>query len=114
MNLMRKVELLRGQSSCDVMATMSTILCHSFEGDSLICNHGNKKCWKDSSNPYYLTLVCHMIHCHTSFCDVEHIIGLVNLANQIAAFATVTCSKKLKCIMQSKTGAGNNCYLISL
>ena len=106
MNLMNKVELLRGQSSGDVIATMSTILCHSFKGNSLHCNHGNKKCWKDSSDPYYLALMCHLIYCHTSFCDPEHIIGLVNQANQIATFATVTCSKQLQRIMQSKNGAG--------
>ena len=107
MNLMVKVELLRGQSPCDdVIATTSTILCHSFEGDALVCNHGNKKCWKDSSNVYYLALMCHMIFSHTSLCDAEHIIGLVNRANEIAEFATVTCSKQLQSMIRSKTGAG--------
>ena len=106
MNMMNKVELLRGQSSCDVMATMSTILQHSFVGDSLVCNHGNKKCWKDSNNPYYLDLMCHMIYCHTSFCDPEDIIGLVNISNQIAVFAAETCSKQLQSIIQSSKGAG--------
>ena len=107
MNLLIKVEMLRGQSSCDVMATMSTILCHSFKGDSLVCNHSNKKSWKDSNNPHYLALLCHLIHCHVSLCDAENVIGLINLANQIAVFATSTCSKYLQGVMNSKAGAGN-------
>ena len=106
MILMSKIKLLSDQSSYDIMVTMSTILCHSFERDSLVCNHGDKKCWKDSSNPYYLALMCHMICSHTSFCDPEHIIGLVNLANQISEFATLTCSKQLQIIIQSRKVAG--------
>lgn len=105
MNLMSRLEIIRGQSPSDVMATMSTILCHSFEGNHLVCNHSNKQCWKDNSNPYYLTLMCHMIFCHTFTCDAD-IIPLVNLANQIAAFATVTCSKELKNLTGSKTQPG--------
>lgn len=107
MKLMSKVELLRGKLPSDSMAT---ILYHSFEGNSLICNHSNKQCWKDSSNPYYLTLMCHMIFCHTSICDAEDIIPLVNLANQIATFATDVCSKELQSITRSKSETGNNCY----
>ena len=106
MIMLRKVEMLREQSSYDVMATMKTILSHSFKGDSLVCNHSNKKSWRDSNNPHHLALMCHMIHCHTSLCDAEDVIGLINLANQVALSAASTCSKHLRSVMQSKAGAG--------
>lgn len=104
MNLMSRVELLRGKLPYDAIETMSTILCHSFKGNSLVCNHASKQCWKDSSNPYYFSLMCHMIFCRTSLCDTDSVISLVDLANQITAFATVTCSKELQVIMRRKAG----------
>ena len=113
MNLMCRLELTRGQSPSDVMATMSTILCHSLSGNSLVCKHVDKQCckhvdkqcWKDNSNPYYLTLMCHMIFCHAYLCD-EDIVPLIDLANEIAAFATGACSKQLKIIMGSNSETG--------
>ena len=112
MNLMCRLELTRGQSPFDVMATMSTILCHSLTGNSLVCKHVDKQCWRDNSNPYYLTLMCHMIFCHTYLFD--DIIPLIDLANEIAAFATGTCSKQLKIIMGSNSETGRNNTLICI
>ena len=112
MNLMSKLEIMRGQSPSIVVTSMHAILRHSFDGNSLVCNHGSKQCWKDSTNPYFFNLMCHMIFCHASFCDDNDIIPLVNLANQIATFAAVACSKELKSIMGSKAQTGN--YYIGL
>lgn len=113
MNLMIKVELLRGQKPFDSMPIMSTILCHSFEGNSLVCNHSNSQCWKNSNNPYYLALMCHMIFCHASLYDGENVISLVNQANQIAAFgAALTHSKELQIIMQNNSQSGNHFTVI--
>jgi len=109
MNLMIKVELLRGQKPIDSMVTMESILCHSFEGNSLVCNHSNSRCWKNSNNPYYLALMCHMIFCHASLSDGVNVISLVNQANQIAAFGTaIVHSKELQNFMQSKDKTGNH------
>ena len=111
MNLMSRLEITRCQSPLDVMATMSTILCHSFKGNFLVCNHGNKQCWRDISNPYYLILMCHMIFCHTHLCDEDSVIPLNDLANEIAAFATIRCSKQLESVMGNNGEAGKDTSL---
>lgn len=114
LKLMSKIDLLRGQLPLVTVETMSTILSHSFKGNSLVCNHGNKQCWKNSSNPYYLALICHMIHCHTSLCDVDSVIPLVDRANDVAEFATVTCSKQLKSVVRAGNHSIINCYYCNL
>jgi len=103
---MIKIDMLRGQViPALTMETMSNILGHVVEGNSLTCIHDTSQCWKTHTNPHYITLLCHMIHDHASLPDTEEVVPLISLANQIIDSSVVTCSKSLHHVTgHNKTG----------